>query len=120
MKSERRFPPPSIVERIMKRPTTRRTTKRTANKAKGVGVSDSDYLSPSIEPFDGVWSGQIARLRFYASQQSVQVFLAPGNNNNLIGTTTDPTLIQALFLATDNGRTILGYTANNVIQFIDY
>ena len=104
----------------MKRPTKRKTTKRAANKAKGVGVSDSDYLSPAVEPFDGVWSGQIARLRFYASQQSVQVFLAPGNNNNLIGTTTDPTLIQALFLATDNGRTILGYTANNVIQFIDY
>jgi len=104
----------------MKHATKRRTTKRTANKAKGVSVSDPDYLSPSIEAFDGVWNGQIARLRFYASQQSVQVFLAPGNNNNLIGATTDPTSIQALFLATDNGRTILGYTANNVIQFIDY
>jgi hypothetical protein len=104
----------------MKRPTKRRTTKRTANKAKGVGVSDPDYLSPSIEPFDGVWCGQIARLRLYASEQSVQVFLAPGNNNNLVGTTTDPAMIQVLFLARDNGRPILGYTANNVIQFIDY
>jgi hypothetical protein len=104
----------------MKRPTKRKTTKRTANKAKGISVSDPDYSSPSIEPFDGVWSGQIARLRFYASQQLVQAFLAPGNNNNLIGTTTNPTLIQALFLARDSGRVILGYTANNVIEFIDY
>jgi hypothetical protein len=29
-------------------------------------------------------------------------------------------LIQALFLARDSGRVILGYTANNVIEFIDY
>jgi hypothetical protein len=104
----------------MKRPTKRKTTKRTANKVKGTSVSDPDYLTPSFEPFDGVWSGQIGRLRFYASQQWVQAFLAPGNNNNLIGTTDDPTMIKALFLARDNGRVILGYTANNVIQFVDY
>jgi hypothetical protein len=87
----------------MKRPTKRKTTKRTGNKAKGISVSDPDYSSPSIEPFDGVWSGQIARLRFYASQQLVQAFLAPGNSNDLVGTTTNPTLIQALFLARDSG-----------------
>jgi hypothetical protein len=104
----------------MKRPMKRRTTRRTANKVKGISVSDPEYLTQSIEPFDGVWSGQIARLRFYASQQWVQAFLAPGNNNNLIGTTTNPILIKALFLARDNGRVILGYTANNVIEFIDY
>jgi hypothetical protein len=104
----------------LKRPTNRKTTKRVADKAKGISVSDPDYLTPLIEPFDGVWSGQIARLRFYASQQLVQAFLAPGNNNNLVGTTTNPTLIQALFLARDSGRVILGYTANNVIEFIDY
>jgi hypothetical protein len=104
----------------MKRPTKRKTVKRTANNVKGTSVSDPDYVTPSIEPFDGVWSGQIGRLRFYASQQTVQAFSAPGNNNNLIGTTDDPTMIKALFLARDNGRVILGYTANNVIQFIDY
>jgi hypothetical protein len=104
---------------IMK-PTKRKTARRIANRVKGISVSDPEYLTQSIEPFDGVWSGQIARLRFYASQQWVQAFLAPGNNNNLIGTTSDPTLIKALFLARDNGRVILGATANNVIQFIDY
>ena len=108
------------VEDIMKRPMKRRTTRRTANKVGGISVSDPEYLTQSIEPFDGVWSGQIARLRFYASQQWIQAFLAPGNNDNLIGTTTNPILIKALFLARDNGRVISGYTANNEIQFIDY
>ena len=104
----------------MKRAMKRRTTRRTANKVKGISVSDPEYLTQLIEPFDGVWSGQIARLRFYASQQWIQAFLAPGNNDNLIGTTTNPILIKALFLARDNGRVISGYTANNEIQFIDY
>jgi hypothetical protein len=104
----------------MKRPMKRTTTRRTANKVKGISVSDPEYLTQLIEPFDGVWSGQIARLRFYASQQWIQAFLAPGSNDNLVGTTTDPILIKALFLARDNGRVIFGYTANNEIQFIDY
>jgi hypothetical protein len=104
----------------MKRPMKRRATRRTVNKVEGISVSDPEYLTQSIEPFDGVWSGQIARLRFYASQQWIQAFLAPGNNDNLIGTTTNPILIKALFLARDNGRIISGYTANNEIQFIDY
>ena len=104
----------------MKRQTKRKPTKRVPNEVKGVSISDTNYKTPSIEPFDGVWIGQIARLRLYASQQWVQVFLSPGNNNNLIGTTNDATLIKALFLALDNGRTILGATTNNVIEFIDY
>jgi hypothetical protein len=29
-------------------------------------------------------------------------------------------MIKALFLARDNGRGILGYTGNDVIEFIDY
>jgi len=59
-------------------------------------------------------------LRFYTYQEWVQAFLAPGNNDNLIGTTNNPTLIKMLFLARDNGRAISGYTPNNEIQFIDY
>ena len=110
------------VEEIMKRPIKRKTNNRTANKVKGISISDPDYvtMAPVVEPFDGVWSGQIARLRFYESQQWVQAFLAPGNNSNLIGTTNNPTLMKMLFLARDNGRVIEGYTANNVIGFIDY
>jgi hypothetical protein len=111
------------VEDIVKRQTKRKTTKRVANQVKGISISDPSYLTPPIEPFDGgngVWSGQIARLRFYASQQWIQAFLAPGNDDSLIGTTSNPTLIKALFLARDNGRVISGYTANNEIQFIDY
>jgi hypothetical protein len=84
----------------MTRPMKRRTTRGTANKVKGISVSDPEYLTQSIEPFDGVWSGQIARLRFYASQQWVQAFLAPGNNNNLIGTTTNPLFDQGAVFST--------------------
>jgi hypothetical protein len=110
------------VEDIMKRPIKRKTNKRTANKVKGISISDPDYvtMAPVVEPFDGVWSGRIARLRFYDSSQWVQAFLAPGNNDNLIGTTNNPTLMKMLFLARDNGRVIEGFTANNVIGFIDY
>ena len=106
----------------MKRQTKRKTTKRATNQVKGISISDPNYLTQPIEPFDGdgVWSGQIARLRFYASQQWIQAFLAPGNNDSLVGTTNNPTLMKALFLARDNGRVISGYTANNEIQFIDY
>ena len=102
----------------MKRPIKRKTNKRTANKVKGIGASELDYMTP--EPFDGVWSGQIARLRFYDSSQWVQAFLAPGNNDSLVGTTNNPTLMKMLFLARDNGRVIEGYTASGVIGFIDY
>jgi hypothetical protein len=111
------------VEDIMKRPIKRKTNKRTANKVKGISISDPDYMTmaPVVEPFDGVWSGQIARLRFYDSSQWVQAFLAPGNNDNLIGTTNNPTLMKMLFLARDNGRVIEGYTSNGgVMGFIDY
>jgi hypothetical protein len=74
----------------MKRPIKRKTNKRTANKVKGISASEPDYMTPLIEPFVGVWSGQIARLRFYESQQWVQAFLDPGNNSNLVGTTNNP------------------------------
>jgi hypothetical protein len=74
-----------------------------------------NVLALARQTIDGVWSGQIARLRFYDSQQWVQAFLAPGNNSNLTGTTNNPTLIKMLFLARDNGRVIMGFTANNVI-----
>ena len=52
------------VEEIMKRPIKRKTNNRTANKVKGISVSEPDYMTPLIEPFDGVWSGQIARTPF--------------------------------------------------------
>jgi hypothetical protein len=110
------------VEDIVKHPKKRKANKLTANRVKGISISDPDYMTmaPVVEPFDGVWSGQIARLRFYDSSQWVQAFLAPGNNDSLVGTTNNPTLMKMLFLARDNGRVIEGYTASGVIGFIDY
>ena len=104
----------------MKRLTKRKRIKRTTNIVEGIRTSDPEYLTQPAGPFDGVWSGRIARLRYYMSQQIVHAFLAPGTNDNWIGTTTDSTLIKALFLARDNGRAIFGYTANDTIVFVDY
>ena len=55
----------------MKHPIKRKANKLTANRVKGISISDPDYMTmaPVVEPFDGVWSGQIARLRFYDSSQ---------------------------------------------------
>ena len=103
--------------------TKRKVIRRIGNIVKGIEVSDPEYLatpSPPTTPYSSVWSGRIGRLRYYASQQIVHVFLDPGYNDNWIGTTTDPTMIKALFLARDNGRWILGYTGDDVIEFIDY
>ena len=59
------------VEDIVKHPIKRKANKLTANRVKGISISDPDYMTmaPVVEPFDGVWSGQIARLRFYDSSQ---------------------------------------------------
>ena len=92
---------------------------RVKNMVQGVDVSDPDYLNPPTSPFSGIWSGRIGRLRWY-SGETLHAFLAPGSTDNWIGTTDDPTMMQALFLARDNGRWVLGYTGNNVISFIDY
>jgi len=102
--------------------TKRKVIRRAGNIVKGITVSDAGYLNtPSPPtPYSGVWSGRIGRLRYYASQQIVHVFLDPGFNDNWIGTTKDPTMVKALFLARDNGRGILGYTSDDVIEFIDY
>jgi hypothetical protein len=102
--------------------TKRKVIRRAGNIVKGITVRDAGYLDTPTPPtpYSGVWSGSIGRLRYYASQQIVHVFLDPGLNDNWIGTTTDPTMIKALFLARDNGRGILGYTGNDVIEFIDY
>jgi hypothetical protein len=73
---------------------------------------------------NAVWSGSIARLRIYDTQTStgnVFAYKTPGNNSDLVGTTTDPSTIDALFRARDNGRTITGFTnAANRIVWLDY
>jgi len=107
----------------MKRQAERKVTRRVANVVQGVRVSDPEYInppSPPTSPYTGVWNGQIARLRYYISQQMLYVYLAPGYNDNYIGVTTDPTMMKTLFLARDNGRIVSGYTADDQLVFIDY
>jgi hypothetical protein len=104
----------------MKRTSTklkRRATKRITIKPPAPGSGGAIFSGPP-----GVWSGSIGRLRLYVSQPGlVYAFKSPGNNDNLIGTTEDPNMSRALFLARDNGRTIEGYTDNNGrIVWMDY
>jgi hypothetical protein len=71
----------------------------------------------------GVFTGSIERLRIYASgsESSVFVYTAPGDNDDQVGITDNPTIIHALFLARDNGRSILGSTDNSgKIEWLDY
>ena len=105
----------------MQRSKTRKA-RRMKNAVQGIDVSDPEFLTqpiPATSPFSGVWSGRIGRLRWY-SGQVLHVFLVPGTTADWIGTTTDPTMMKALFLARDNGRWVDGYTGNNVLSFIDY
>ena len=73
---------------------------------------------------NAVWTGSIARLRVHDSQSStgnVFAYKAPGTNSDNVGTTTDPNMIKALFLARDNGRSVTGFTnASNRIVWLDY
>src|SRR5262249_16648640 len=77
-------------------------------------------IFPPVTP--GVWSGSIGRLRLYRSNPGlVYAFKSPGTNDNFIGTTDDPDMVRALFLARDNGRTIWGYSDDNQgIVWLDY
>jgi hypothetical protein len=87
----------------------------------GVKISDQKFLEPPDLTPAGVWSGRIARLRIYHSPGRVFAYKAPGTNADQVGFTDDPNLIRALFLARDNGRSILGVTsADGSIGFIDY
>jgi len=48
-------------------------------------------------------------------------YKAPGTNSDGVGTTDDPNIIRALFLARDNARVITGYTDNSGrIGWLDY
>jgi len=103
--------------------TQRRVMRRVGNVVQGVKISDPEYInppSPPTSPYTAAWTGRIARLRYYISQQMVYAYLDPGYNDNYIGATTDSTMIKALFLARDNGRVVSGYTANDQLVFIDY
>ena len=90
--------------------------RRTQIKPPRPGPGGEIFAGPT-----GVWFGSIARLRLYVSQPGlVYAFKAPGTNDDFIGTTDDPDIIRALFLARDNGRPIDGYTENNSIVWLDY
>jgi hypothetical protein len=72
-----------------------------------------------------VWSGTIARLRIYdqpgSTGNKVFAYVAPGHNTNYVGYSEDPNVIQALFLARDNGNAVQGFTnAQCRIEWMDY
>jgi hypothetical protein len=96
--------------------TKPRSTTRRASRAVLQPIPGGEIF-PALTT--GVWSGSIGRLRLYASGL-VYAFKAPGNNDNLIGTTDDPNMVRALFLARDNARQIVGYTENAKILWLDY
>lgn len=72
-----------------------------------------------------VWSGSIARLRIYNQPAStgkrVFAYRTPGYNTDYVGNSDDPNVVNALFLARDNGRVITGYTNTScTIEWLDY
>ena len=60
-----------------------------------------------------VWQGSIGRLRIYdqpgSTGRRVFAYLSPGNNADYVGNSQDPNVINALFLARDNGRSVQGF-----------
>ena len=72
-----------------------------------------------------VWSGTLARLRIYNQPSStgkrVFAYRTPGFNTDYIGNSDDPNMVNALFLARDNGRVVTGYTNTScTIEWMDY
>lgn len=99
----------------------RKTTKQKAKVGKAGKTSDPELLIAPVIPISGVWTGSIARLRVYVSTRTVFAYKAPGTNADAVGSTDDPNTIHALFLARDNGRSIMGYTDDNgSIGWLDY
>lgn len=102
-------------------------TKKTAKRKSTAGKSKKsvEVEAPTDSAFDSaVWTGKITRLRVYDNQTSngkVFAYKAPGNNADYVGNSDDPNIVNALFLARGNGRTITGYTdANHRIGWLDY
>jgi hypothetical protein len=100
-------------------------TKKTAKRKSTAGKSKKNLEAPTESSFAAaVWTGKITRLRVYDKQTSngkVFAYKAPGNNADYVGHSDDPNIVHALFLARDNGRTIMGYTdANFRINWLDY
>jgi hypothetical protein len=100
-------------------------TKKTAKRKSTAEKSKKSAETPTDSSFTAtVWSGKITRLRVYDKQTSngkVFAYKAPGTNTDYVGNSDDPNIVNALFLARNNGRSITGYTdANNRIGWLDY
>lgn len=110
---------------------TKKTTRKTTTKAKKIADArlvpsrEIPALKSTRSGCEQVWTGSIARLRIYdqpaTTGKKVFAYVAPGANANYVGHTDDPNMIQALFLARDNGNAVQGYTnAQCRIEWIDY
>ncbi|HEV7859080.1 MAG TPA: hypothetical protein VGO91_10730 [Pyrinomonadaceae bacterium] len=101
------------------------TPKTQIEKSKRPSERELPGVSATSTGCNKVWSGSIGRLRIYDQPDStgkkVFAYVAPGSNSDYIGYSDDPNVINALFLARDNARSITGYTnANCKIEWLDY
>ena len=82
-------------------------------------------ITASSSGCEKVWNGAIARLRVYdqpgTTGKKVFAYVSPGTNDDYVGYSDDPNVIQALFLARDNGNSIQGYTNPQCrVEWLDY
>lgn len=99
--------------------------KRKEEIEKGPTTKELPVLKATAASCEKVWNGVVARLRIYdqpaSTGKKVFVYTSPGSNSNYVGYSDDPNMIQALFLARDNGNGITGYTNSSCrIEWIDY
>jgi hypothetical protein len=106
----------------MKKQTS--TAKEQSERATAPTAAELPELAATSAGCEKSWNGSIKRLRVYdqpGTGKKVFAYKAPGNNADYIGYSDDPNVIQALFLARDNGRTLQGYTnASCRIEWLDY
>ncbi|MBN2527813.1 MAG: hypothetical protein JXR76_15595 [Deltaproteobacteria bacterium] len=113
---------------------TKTATKKTAPKG-NAAPKEVELNQPSIKELPALkslnagrtkaWSGVIARLRIYdqpgSTGKKVFAYKSPGTNSDYVGYSDDRNMIQALFLARDNGQSVTGYTnEQHRIEWLDY
>lgn len=94
----------------------------TSRLASGQELPELESTSSGCEQ---VWSGSVGRLRVYdqpgSTGKKVFVYLEPGTNDDYVGWSDDPNMIEALFRARDGGAAVQGFTNERCrIEWMDY